>query len=162
MICVCGSPVVDLTASESMTSSWYNSSSVISRGLSTNSSGTLHQVQKNSNKHNNIQYKYTTTVKLETNSHVNTTLYYRKTTTITCLAQIKPISSCIQSCIEKKWINCCQSEISIVWFIHCVLMCYSLINIRMDSIYLDMQLHEYLWCLISHDNCMILSWLSPS
>ena len=133
--------MVDFTASEPMTSSWNNSSSVISQGLSTNSNGSLHQVQKHSNEHNNVKYR--TTVKLETNSHVNKTLYNEKTIMATCLAQMKPISGCIQSCIEKKCINCCQSEISTVWFIHCVL-CYYLINIRMDSIYLGMQLHEYL------------------
>lgn len=155
MICICGPPVVDPTASESMTPSWYNSSSVISWGLSTNSNGTLHQVQKHSNEHNNVKYR--TTVKLETNSRVNTTLYYEKIIMVTCLAQINPISGSIQSCIEKKWINYCQSEISIVWFIHCVLMCYSLINITMDLINLGMQLLEYLWCLISRDNWMILS-----
>jgi hypothetical protein len=160
MTCVCGPPVVDLTASESMTSSWYNSSSVISRGLSTNSNGTLHQVEKHSNEHNNVKYR--TTVKLEPNSCANTTFYYEKTIMATCWAQIKPISGSIQSCIEKKWINYCQSEISIVWFIHCVLMCYSLIHIRMDLIYLGMQLPEYLWCLVSRDNQMILSWSGPS
>ena len=55
MIWVCGPPVVDLTASETVTSSWYNSSSVLSRRLSTNSNSSLHQVQKHSNELNNVK-----------------------------------------------------------------------------------------------------------